>query len=63
MLVLSRKRNETIVIAGGEIVITVMEIRGDKVRLACHAPRDISIHRGEVQEALDAKVSGSDART
>jgi carbon storage regulator len=53
MLVLSRKRNDRIVIAGGEIVLTVVEIRGDKVRLGIEAPKDISVHRGEVQEAID----------
>lgn len=52
MLVLSRKRNERIVIADGEIVLTVVEIRGDKVRLGIEAPKDIPVHRGEVQEAI-----------
>lgn len=53
MLVLSRKRNERIVIAGGEIVLTIVEIRGDKVRLGIEAPKDISVHRGEVQDAIE----------
>ena len=56
MLVLSRKRNETIVIADGEIVLTVVEIRGDKVRIGITAPRDISVHRGEVQEAIELEA-------
>lgn len=51
MLVLSRKRNEKIVI-DGQIVVTVVDIRGDKVRLGIEAPKDISIHRSEVYEAL-----------
>lgn len=51
MLVLSRKKNESIVI-DDRIVITVVEVRGDKVRLGIEAPRDVSIHRQEVFEAL-----------
>jgi carbon storage regulator len=51
MLVLSRKRNEKIVI-DGQIVVTVVDIRGDKVRLGIEAPKDISIHRSEVYDAL-----------
>lgn len=51
MLVLSRKKNESIVI-NENIVITVIEIRGDKVRLGIQAPRDVSIHRSEVYEAI-----------
>jgi carbon storage regulator len=52
MLVLSRKKNETVVIAGGDIVVTVLEIRGDKVRLGIDAPKDTSIHRSEVWAAI-----------
>ena len=51
MLVLSRKKNESIVI-DENIVITVVEIRGDKVRLGIEAPREVPIHRSEVYEAL-----------
>ncbi len=51
MLVLSRKKNESIVI-NENIVITIIEIRGDKVRLGIQAPRDVSIHRSEVYEAI-----------
>ncbi|MCA8995480.1 MAG: carbon storage regulator CsrA [Planctomycetaceae bacterium] len=51
MLVLSRKKNESIVI-DERITITVVEIRGDKVRLGIEAPRDVPIHRSEVYEAL-----------
>jgi carbon storage regulator len=51
MLVLSRKKNESIVI-DDRIVITVVEIRGDKVRLGIEAPRDVPVHRSEVYEAI-----------
>jgi carbon storage regulator len=51
MLVLSRKRNESIVI-DEKIVVTVVDIRGDKVRLGIEAPKDVPIHRSEVYEAL-----------
>ena len=56
MLVLSRKKNESIVI-NENIVITVVEVRGDKVRLGIQAPREVPIHRSEVYEAL-SKLSG-----
>lgn len=51
MLVLSRQRDETIMI-GDEIEITVVDIRGDKVRLGITAPTRISVHRKEVYEAI-----------
>lgn len=51
MLVLSRKKNESIVIAN-DIVITVVEVRGDKVRLGIVAPKDVPVHRQEVYEAI-----------
>ena len=51
MLVLSRQRDETIII-GDAIEITVVDIRGDKVRLGINAPRDVQVHRKEVYEAI-----------
>lgn len=51
MLVLSRKKNESIVI-NNDITITIVEIRGDKVRLGIVAPKDVSVHRQEVWEAI-----------
>jgi carbon storage regulator len=61
MLVLSRKRDERIVI-GGNIVITVIEVRGDKVRLGIEAPVDVPVHRQEVYDAIqrDSAASQSD---
>ena len=51
MLVLSRKKNESIVI-NDNINIVVVEIRGDKVRLGVEAPKEIPVHRREVYEAI-----------
>ena len=51
MLVLSRKRGERIVI-GPNIELTVVDIRGNKVRLAVDAPRDVSIHRQEIYRRI-----------
>lgn len=55
MLVLSRKKNESIVIDDC-VVITVLEIRGDKVRLGIEAPKSVPIHRSEVYAAAQAAV-------
>ncbi len=54
MLVLSRQRDETIMI-GDDIEITVVDIRGDKVRLGITAPTSIAVHRKEVYEAIKAE--------
>jgi|TARA_B100000809_G_scaffold194184_1_gene193338 carbon storage regulator len=51
MLVLSRKRDERIMI-GDEISLLVVDIRGDKVRLGIEAPKDVAVHRKEVYEAI-----------
>lgn len=51
MLVLSRQRDETIMI-GDDVEITIVDIRGDKVRLGINAPRTIQVHRKEVYEAI-----------
>lgn len=52
MLVLSRKDSETVVI-DNKITVVVVEIRGDKVRLGFDAPQNVSVHRGEVQAAIN----------
>lgn len=51
MLVLSRHRDESIII-GDSIVVTIVDIRGDKVRLGITAPTEIPVHRREVYEAI-----------
>ena len=52
MIVLTRRRNEGITIGDG-ICITVIEIRGDKVRLGIQAPAPMPVHRQEVYEAIE----------
>jgi len=61
MLVLSRKVNETIII-NDNIVVTVVDIRGDKVRLGIDAPKDVPVHRQEVYEAIKRSEGPSGAR-
>lgn len=51
MLVLSRNRDESIMI-GDNIVVTIVDVRGDKVRLGIQAPREVTVHRQEVHEAI-----------
>jgi carbon storage regulator len=61
MLVLSRKINETIII-NDNIVITVVDIRGDKVRLGIEAPKDVPVHRQEVYDAIKRAEGANSAR-
>lgn len=51
MLVLSRKKNESIII-NEDITIVIVEIRGDKVRVGIEAPPEVSVHRREVYDAI-----------
>ena len=51
MLVLSRQRDETIMI-GDDVEITIVDIRGDKVRLGISAPAHVAVHRKEVYESI-----------
>ena len=51
MLVLSRQKDESIVI-GDDVEITIVDVRGDKVRLGITAPKNISVHRREVYDAI-----------
>jgi carbon storage regulator len=59
MLVLSRKKNESIVI-NNDITIVVVEIRGDKVRLGVEAPKEVPVHRREVYEAIHRTESANE---
>lgn len=60
MLVISRHRDEAIMI-GAEIVITVVDIRGDKVRLGIDAPCDVPVHRQEVYDAIQRENRKADS--
>jgi carbon storage regulator len=59
MLVLSRKRGESILI-GNDITVTVLEVRGDRVKLGFTAPVDVPIHRTEVQQSIEHRSSELD---
>ena len=61
MLVLSRKKNESIVI-NDNIVVMVVEVRGDKVRLGIEAPKEVTVHRSEVYEAIKRSEKPEKAR-
>jgi carbon storage regulator len=50
-LVLSRQKDESIII-GDDVEITIVDVRGDKVRLGINAPRNITVHRKEIYEAI-----------
>jgi len=58
MLVLSRQKDESIMI-GDDVEITIVDVRGDKVRLGITAPKEIPVHRREVYEAIQREKSGS----
>ncbi|MEL6898050.1 MAG: carbon storage regulator CsrA [Planctomycetota bacterium] len=60
MLVLSRKKNESLII-NEDIRIVVVEIRGDKVRLGIDAPQDVPVHRKEVYDAIRRSVEDTNA--
>jgi carbon storage regulator len=56
MLVLSRQKDESIMI-GDEVEVTIVDVRGDKVRLGITAPKEIPVHRKEVYEAIQREKS------
>jgi len=60
MLVLSRQKDESIMI-GDDVEITIVDVRGDKVRLGITAPKSIPVHRREVYEAIQREKSGEKA--
>lgn len=60
MLVLSRQRDESIII-GDNIVITIVDIRGDKVRLGIEAPKEVPVHRQEVYDAIQRERTQNEA--
>jgi carbon storage regulator len=58
MLVLTRKQNEQLVI-GNNIFLTVVEIRGDRVRLGVEAPKEVPVHRHEVFDAIHSGATAT----
>ncbi|MDD3896395.1 MAG: carbon storage regulator CsrA [Candidatus Peribacteraceae bacterium] len=58
MLILSRRRNESVVI-GQDIVLTVLNIRGDKVRLGIQAPPEVPVHRFEVWKVIQEEAKAA----
>lgn len=62
MLVLTRKRDEEIIV-DNNIVIKVLDIRGDKVSLGIEAPQHIPVHRGEVQRAIERERNEAKTKT
>lgn len=60
MLVLTRKCGEKVVMPQQEVVITVLEVRGDRVRLGIEAPADIRIHRQEIWQRIQVQQGRTD---
>ena len=58
MLVLSRKKNESVII-DDNIQVTIVEVRGDKVRLGINAPKDIVVHREEIAQKIGAQEASA----
>ncbi len=64
MLVLSRKPGESIVI-GNDVVVTILDVKGDQIRVGVSAPREVQVHREEIYrqlEAQNAAAASSSAR-
>jgi carbon storage regulator len=61
MLVLSRQKDESIMV-GDNVEITIVDVRGDKVRLGITAPKDIPVHRREVYEAIQREKKEKQAQ-
>lgn len=59
MLVLSRQKDESIMI-GDDVEITIVDVRGDKVRLGINAPRNIAVHRKEIYNAIQNEKNGKE---
>ena len=62
MLILTRRPNETLMI-GTEITVTVLEVKGNQVRIGVNAPKNVIVHREELFERIKAGKQDGDART
>ena len=56
MLVLTRSVGERLIIGDGEITLTILDVRGNQVRLGIDAPKDISVHREEIYLRIQAET-------
>jgi carbon storage regulator len=61
MLVVSRKKGEDIVVPEFDIVFTILEVRGDRVRVGISAPSDVQVHRREIWQRIVAQTAGNTA--
>jgi carbon storage regulator len=61
MLILTRRPNETLMI-GTEITVTVLGVKGNQVRIGVNAPKNVTVHREEIFDRINAEKRGSDAR-
>lgn len=52
MLVLSRRKNESVILGDGTIKFMILEIKGDKVRIGIDAPKDVTVHREEIYKEI-----------
>ena len=59
MLVLSRQRDESIMI-GDDVEVIIVDVRGDKVRLGITAPKNIPVHRREIYDAIQREKNGQE---
>lgn len=59
MLVLSRQKDESIII-GDDVEIVIVDVRGDKVRLGINAPRNVAVHRKEIFLAIQKEKNGKE---
>ncbi|WP_423063287.1 carbon storage regulator CsrA [Candidiatus Paracoxiella cheracis] len=57
MLVLTRSVGERLIIGNGEITLTILDVRGNQVRLGIDAPKDISVHREEIYLRIQAEAA------
>lgn len=62
MLILTRRVGETLDIGNGKIKVTVLGVKGGQVRIGVDAPRDISVHRAEIQERINKGEKEGGAR-
>lgn len=54
MLILTRKKGERIILANGLITFQIVDVKGGKVRVGVQAPEDVSVHREEIQQRIEA---------